>query len=150
MNPKTGAIPRGSFVMPAFEDAQVSDVMRHGLISCSPRTGLRDVARMMATNHIHAVIVLRDEVDGDPTPWGVISDIDVLGTVNADRENLEAGEFAATPAVMVAPDDSLERAAQLMREHETSHLIVVERMSAHPVGVISTLDIAGALAWGVG
>jgi CBS domain-containing protein len=33
-----------------------------------------------------------------------------------------------------------------MVEHEVSHLIVVEPRSARPVGVLSTLDIARALA----
>jgi CBS domain-containing protein len=33
-----------------------------------------------------------------------------------------------------------------MTEHDVSHLIVVS--DGRPVGVISTLDIAGTLAWG--
>ena len=145
-NPTTSS--RGSFLMPAFENALVSDEMRHGLISCAPETTLRDVARMMAGNHVHAVVVLRDESDGDVTPWGVVSDIDVLGAALPGAEGLTAGEVAGTPAVMVSPADTLEHAAQLMREHDTSHLIVVDPVTGQPVGVISTLDVAGAVAWG--
>jgi hypothetical protein len=33
-----------------------------------------------------------------------------------------------------------------MVEHELSHLIVIERTSKRPIGVLSTLDIARALA----
>jgi CBS domain-containing protein len=33
-----------------------------------------------------------------------------------------------------------------MDEHHSSHLIVTSE--GHPVGVVSSLDIAGALAWG--
>jgi CBS domain-containing protein len=47
---------------------------------------------------------------------------------------------------MVADSDELAHAAQLMVEHEVSHLIVVEPQSTRPVGVVSTLDIARALA----
>jgi CBS domain-containing protein len=44
----------------------------------------------------------------------------------------------------IAPDESVERAAQLMTEHAAAHLVVVER--SQPVGVLSTLDVAAALA----
>ena len=47
---------------------------------------------------------------------------------------------------MVTPTETLERAAQLMTEHATSHLVVVDVGLLRPVGVISTLDIAAALA----
>jgi CBS domain-containing protein len=141
--------PLGSFLIPSFDHARVSDAMRPGLISCSPETELRDVARMMVTHHVHAIIVLDHEGD-EETPWGVVSDLDVLGTAHPGGSDLVAGEAGATPAVIVAPDDSLARAAQLMRENETSHLIVVDETMGQPVGVLSTLDIAGALAWGEG
>jgi CBS domain-containing protein len=134
--------------MPTFDNSRVGDIMRYGVISCSPQAELRDVARTMVANHIHAVIVELDESDNGWPSWGVVSDLDVLGTAHPGGVDMIAGEAAATPAVMVTPGDSLARAAQLMREHETSHLIVVDRTTGQPLGVISTLDIAGALAWG--
>ena len=45
---------------------------------------------------------------------------------------------------MIAPADTLQRATQLMVEHALTHLVVVE--GDRPVGIISTLDIAAALA----
>jgi CBS domain-containing protein len=47
----------------------------------------------------------------------------------------------------VHPDDSLEHAAQLMAEHEVTHLVVIQPHTRHPVGILSALDLAGALAW---
>lgn len=35
-----------------------------------------------------------------------------------------------------------------MAEHQLTHLVVVQPESGHPVGVLSTLDIAGVLARG--
>ncbi len=46
----------------------------------------------------------------------------------------------------VSSDDTLTRAAQLMREYGTSHLVVVDPESATPLGVLSTLDLARVLA----
>ena len=48
----------------------------------------------------------------------------------------------------VAPDEALERAAQMMLEHRATHLVVVDPETDRPLGVLSTLDVAGVLAWG--
>jgi CBS domain-containing protein len=37
-----------------------------------------------------------------------------------------------------------------MLTHGVSHLVVIEAESERPVGILSTLDIAGVLAWGEG
>jgi CBS domain-containing protein len=42
---------------------------------------------------------------------------------------------------MVSPRESLRRAAQLITEHATAHLVVVDPATGRPVGVISTLDV---------
>jgi CBS domain-containing protein len=51
-----------------------------------------------------------------------------------------------TPAVTIAPDEQLERAAALMTRHGVAHLVVVDRVEQRPVGVVSSLDLAAALA----
>jgi CBS domain-containing protein len=139
---------RGSFLMPRFEHSKVADVMRHGVITCTPDTSLRTIARMMSGYHVHAVVVTEDDGDGGLSPWGVVSDFDVLNAAHEGAEELTAGQISRTPAVMVAPEDGLPRAAELMREHKTGHLVVVIPGDSRPVGVISTLDVAGAFAWG--
>ena len=134
-----------SFTAPPFEQASVVDAMRVGIVSCPPDTPLRDVARIMATYGIHCVVV--SEMEG-ARPVGVIADIDLAAAASSDSRQSTAGQLARTEAVSVAADDSLERAAQLMAEHEVSHLVVIQPHSGHPVGVLSALDLAGVLAWG--
>jgi CBS domain-containing protein len=138
----------GSFMMPRFENATVADVMRHGVITCSPDTQLRTIARMMSGYHVHALVVTEDDGEGGSSPWGMVSDFDVLAAAHEGAEALTAGQVSRTPAVMVEPGDSLAHAAQLMREHRTAHLIVIMPHDSRPIGVVSTLDVAGALAWG--
>lgn len=48
----------------------------------------------------------------------------------------------------VDPTDTIEHVVQLMAEHDCTHLVVVSPESQLPVGVVSSLDIAGALARG--
>jgi CBS domain-containing protein len=139
---------RGSYLMPRFENATVADVMRHGVITCSPEATLRTVARMMSSYHVHAVVVTEDDGAGELTPWGLVSDFDVLRAAHVGAEDLTAGQVSRSAAVLIAPGDTLGRAAELMREHGTGHLIVISPSDSRPVGVVSTLDVAGALAWG--
>jgi CBS domain-containing protein len=54
---------------------------------------------------------------------------------------------ARTEVLTVRPEESLERAAQLMAEHDVTHLVVIQPHSGQPVGIVSALDVAGALAW---
>src|SRR5215208_7015789 len=123
----------GSFLAPRFEHALVHDVMRHGVIGCEPDTSLRSVARIMASYHVHAVVV---ELGGDV--WGLVSAWDVLQAAGSDRERLSAGEIASTEYVTVTDDAPLAEAAQRMREHEVSHLVVTGAGN-RPIGVLSTL-----------
>ena len=114
--------------------------MRAGIISCSPETDLMTVARTMADNHVHSVVV-----DGDaPHRWGLITALDLAAASLVGADAPEARVLASSEIVTVAPSESLERAVQLMTEHQLSHLIVVS--DGRPVGVVSTLDVAGYLA----
>jgi CBS domain-containing protein len=138
----TSDITRHSFAAPAFERAKVGDAMRLGVVSCPSDTSLREVARIMATYRIHSVVVAELP---EGAPLGVISDIDVAaGALTPDAL---AGTLARTEVLTVNPEDSLARAAQLMAEHDVSHLVVVQPHSRHAVGILSALDVAGVLAW---
>ncbi len=136
----------GSYVTPAFENARVSDAMRHGVITCLPESPVRLVAATMAQNHVHSVVVTG--IEGGKRDWGMVTDVDVLRAAQGDIDERTAAEIAVTELVTVAPADTLEHAGQLMSEHEVTHLLVVDPESHRPVGVLSTIDVAGILAWG--
>jgi CBS domain-containing protein len=138
----TDDIGRHRFSAPAFETAKVLDAMRLGVVSCPPDTPLREVARIMATYRIHSVVVT-DLPEG--APLGVVADIDIVAA--AQTPEAPAGEVARTEVLTVTPEDPLGRAAQLMAEHEVTHLVVVQPHSGHAVGVVSALDVANMLAW---
>ena len=125
--------------------------MRRGIISCDPETDLATVARLMATNHVHAVVVSGTEPSphgGEHLTWGLVTALDLVAATLPGLETADAGALASTEILTVDVEERLERAAQLMVEHQLTHLIVVA--GARPVGVLSTLDVAGVLAWGRG
>jgi len=80
--------------------------------------------------------------------WGTISDIDLARAASSGEEP-DAGAMAATPAVTVEATTSLAEAVGLMFEHGVTHLVVTDG-DARPIGVLSTLDVAGIVAWGGG
>lgn len=126
---------------------RVSEVMHPRVITCDRETPLTDVARTMATERVHCVVV--ESGSGETGPlWGVVSDLDLVAASSVRAlEDQTAGGSSASPLLMVAAAESIERAAQLMTEYGTSHLVVVDQaVASHPVGVVSTLDLAAALA----
>ena len=60
---------QGSYLTPSLEHARVADAMRAGVISCPPDTSMEDVARIMASNHVHAVVVRDGDVSGRSICW---------------------------------------------------------------------------------
>ncbi len=135
----------------SFSALTISEVMHPGVIDCPPQTPLREVASLMAENSVHCVVVdglARGPHHTERLVWGVISDVDLMRAAGAGRMEGEASEIAATEIVTVDPHEDIQRAAQVMGEHECSHLIVVEPDSGRPLGVVSSLDVARALVWG--
>jgi CBS domain-containing protein len=47
--------------------------------------------------------------------------------------------------VTVEESDRIDDVVQLMAEHECTHLVVVSAEEDRPVGVVSSLDVAGEL-----
>jgi CBS domain-containing protein len=136
----------------SFETGTVGDAMSHGLISCTPETPLRVVARMMATYGVHAIFVDEhvDEDDEAPRLWAFVSDLDLVAAARLDLDSLTAGATAVTPLVSVAADRSIADAGSLMAQYGIAHLAVTDPDFGRPIGVISTLDIARAIAAGLG
>ena len=134
----------GSWLAPSFDNARVMDAMRSGVITCQPETPMVQVAQMMATHHVHSIIVTRIGEEGS---WGILSAIDLLRVARRIDEHT-AGEIATHDVATVYGSDALKHAVDLMLEHRVTHLVVIDRETEQPIGVLSTLDLAGVLAWG--
>jgi signal-transduction protein with cAMP-binding, CBS, and nucleotidyltransferase domain len=148
---RMAAKPRPEELPVAFETATVGDAMSHGVLSCPPETPLRVVARMMATYGVHAIFVFEyGNEDDEPRLWAAVSDLDLVAATRLDLDTLTAGATAVTPLVTVEADCSIAEAGSLMAQYGIAHLAVTERGSRRPIGVISTLDIARAIAAGLG
>lgn len=134
---------------PSLPAARVAEAMHHGILALPPHCSLREAAAEMATHQVHCVVVeglARGADRGERLVWGILSDMDLMRAAAAGQLGVDAGELAATEIVTVDPRETIERVAALMAEHDVAHVIVVSHETGEPVGVVSTLDVAGALA----
>jgi len=131
----------------SLADIAVSEAMHRGVLTCPPSAPLVEVARMMARQRVHCLVVCDNGCEPGTGVWAVLSDLDLIAAAGVrPAEEQTAEGSAASPVVRVAPTDTLEHAAQLMTEYASAHLVVVDPGTQHPVGVLSTLDIARAIA----
>jgi len=125
---------------PLIAGLAVADAMHRGVVTCPPSASMREVAELLSEHRVHCAVVAGSP-EGDL--WGIVSDLDLMRGLGSPVP-LTAGNLAALEAITVEPDEQLHRAAQLMAEHDTAHLIVVA--DGAPVGILSTLDVARAVA----
>jgi CBS domain-containing protein len=139
----------GNFLTQSLERATVADAMHPGILSCEPDATLTEVAKMMAAHHVHCVAVIGiSHEDPECFVWGIVSDRDLLRAGLGDDARPSARALAEQPVVVVEPGMPLRDAAREMAEHGVSHVVVYDPVANRPIGVLSTLDVAGVLAWG--
>jgi CBS domain-containing protein len=149
MSVTPGLPSRGSYLMPSLEHATVSDAMHPGILACEPDASLTEVAQTMATHHVHCVAVVGiSHEEPQCGVWSVISDLDLVRAGIHGSEAQTARAIAQQPLITVEPSVPLREAGELMLRHEITHLVVVEPGTQRPIGIVSTADIAGVLAWG--
>jgi CBS domain-containing protein len=143
-------IYHGSYLMPSLEHATVADAMHPGIMTCEPDATAAEVARMMASNHVHCIAVMgvAHDTPGESLAWGTISVLDLIGAGLQSRGEQTASSIARRTVTSVEPGTPLREAATLMVTHGATHLLVIDSASQRPVGMLSTLDVAGILAWG--
>lgn len=139
----------GSYLMPSLERATVADAMHPGILTCEPDASATEVAQMMATHHVHCIAVVGVS-HGSPEcyVWGIVSDLDLLHAGIRGDSAVTARDLANQPVISIRATTPLREAGQLMLTHGVSHLVVSDPETQRPTGIISTLDVAGVLAWG--
>jgi CBS domain-containing protein len=137
------------FIRRPWSSIPVDQVMRARVLTCDGETPLREIARMMVTHAVHAVVVVdRDEDDGE-FMTGTVSDQAVARAAAEGREPV-ARELAEQQTVTVSAGWRLDEAAREMLRRGTAvgaHVVVTDGRGA-PIGMLSTLDVARIVAWG--
>lgn len=132
----------------ALSATTVGAVMHPGVVACPPDTPLDELAGTMADLRLHCVAVAgvgRREDGDEHLVWGLVSDMDVVHAAHRGELRTPAAEVAATAPLALSETAGLDRAAALMADHDTTHIVAVGR-SGLPSGVVSTLDVLRIIA----
>ncbi|MFD0902218.1 CBS domain-containing protein [Actinomadura sediminis] len=117
---------------------KIRDIMTGSPTSVSPELDIVTVARAMRDEDIGAVLV----AEGDDMK-GLVTDRDLVVrglAAGGDPKEIKIGGLASSATATIGPDDSVDRAAQIMRERAVRRLPVVE--DGRPVGIVSIGDLA--------
>jgi CBS domain-containing protein len=127
-------VQRGD-AMPA---TTVRGVMKAAPVRCQTNAPVEEAARLMRDNDIGDVVVM----DGSELV-GILTDRDIAIRVVAEGlapQETSVGDVCSADLVTVGPDDDVDTAVRLMREHAVRRLPVVE--AGATVGVVSIGDVA--------
>ncbi len=116
----------------------IREVMTKDPITLPADRPVIEAARCMRDRDIGDVIV----TEGDRI-IGILTDRDIVVRVVAegrDPATTTLGEVATGSLATVSPDDSVDDAVRLIREHNVRRLPVVE--NGRPVGVVTIGDLA--------
>ena len=142
------------------------DVMSHHVVMIPRAMSLQGAARMLARAGITGAPV----VNANGRCIGVLSTTDFMHWVEKDRKpgkpkasgepicsawqipaaTIEPGctveDFMTRDPVLVGPHTKLGELARLMLDVHIHRLIVVDKVSQRPLGIVSSMDILAALA----
>ena len=124
----------------------VDQVMRGRVLTCRGETSLRDLARMMVTHSVHAIVVVDGDAGEGEYAAGIVTD-QAVARASLEGRAAVARELADHEAPTVSAHWSLDEAAREMLRTGRAHVVVIDGRGA-PIGMLSTLDIARITAWG--
>jgi CBS domain-containing protein len=119
---------------------KINEVMTPNVEYINPNDSLKMAARKMRERDIGFLPVY----EGDEL-IGVVTDRDIAVRAIAGDLNPDAiigRELVTSPVVYCYQDQNVEEAARLMSDHQVRRLVVFDRKTNQPVGVVSPGDLS--------
>jgi len=125
----------------------IGQLCRHRVIKVPQSTSLAEVARVMSTEHVGAVIVT-DGSHEQAVVAGIITDRDIVSAQleqAKDLASLSAASAMTRNVLTLARDESIDNAIAHMRARNVRRAPIVSE-DAVPVGLVSVDDLIGQLS----
>ena len=128
----------------SMKDKLVRDVMHREVISCRVDAPLREVARLLDSERINALVVV-DE-GGDLS--GVVSQTDLVKAFDQQWESMVAEDVMTPDVVTIVADIPVRAAVELMVDNQIHRVVITQGGLAprRPVGVLSMTDVVQEMA----
>src|ERR1700689_2840455 len=121
--------------------SQLLQAKGNQIFSVAPQDSVLHAIEIMATRHVGALLVMHEG-----TLLGIISDRDYARKVilmNRSSHDTPVSDIMTSPAVTVAPTDTVHHCMEIMTQRRFRHLPVVE--SGRVVGMLSIGDLVKAV-----
>lgn len=125
-------------IMAHHAGGHVRELMTKDPVCLSSDDPVIDAARQMRDQDIGPVIVLEND-----SICGIVTDRDITLRVVAEGKDANAtklGEICSKNPTTISPDDGVEDAVRLMKEHAVRRLPVVE--GGKPIGIVALGDLS--------
>jgi CBS domain-containing protein len=120
---------------------EIRELVVRDLVTVGPAHTLAQAAKLMSAKRVGSAIVLTDESPG------ILSERDVLRAVadGADPNEATVGEYMTWNAIVATSEWDTMEAATTMLEHGFRHLVVIDGVSTHEVGILSIRDLMAGI-----
>jgi len=117
----------------------VKDLMRHGAVTCSLDTSVKEIAQIMVLNRIRYVVV----TDDHGAVSGIISARSLLKAWGKDLDKTAAHDILLPYTVTTTPETPLSEAIRMMQKMRIQHLVIVSEKPPHKrvVGILAAVDL---------
>lgn len=117
----------------------VKDLMRHGAITCTVDTPVKEIAQIMVVNRIRCVVI----TDEHGAVVGIISGRSILKAWGKDLDKTTAKDILLPYTVTTTPDTPLAEAVKIMQKRRIQHLVIVSEKPPHQrvVGILAAVDL---------
>ncbi len=115
--------------------------MTRHVISAEPTLTALEAAKIMAKSKVGCVVVL-----DDGETMGIVTERDMLVKVTARGKapsKVKVSEIMSSPVITIDPNESIRKAARLMREHDIRRLVVVKGGKLR--GIVTIRDITDSI-----
>lgn len=115
---------------------KIHNYMAESLLSIGATENVLEASHIMHDNKIHSLLV---EESGEYI--GIVTNNDISKKVvseNLDPEKVQVADVMSFPLIKLESQESMEKAAQVMRDHCIHHLVVTEH--GQMLGTLSITD----------
>ena len=106
---------------------KVADVMSRDIVTATAEQSIKEIAQLMAENHVSCVILVAEDLEREiQRPVGIITERDIIQfqTLQLSLEQILAQEVMSAPLSLLSPEDSLLAAHQEMERKRIRRLVV--------------------------